>query len=64
MYIVEIKLHYTNMNEIHPFETLKEANLFLVNKGFIYDSGDEESDYWVLNQFTTAEVRLNKNKVL
>lgn len=62
MYKVEIIFHYTNMNEVHFFETLKEVNSFLFNKGFIYDSGDDEYDHWVYNQFTTAEVRLNKKE--
>lgn len=64
MYKVEIAFHYTVIHEIHFFETLKEANSFLLNKGFIYDSGDNEYDYWVYNQFTTAEVRLNKKEAI
>ncbi|MCL1696331.1 hypothetical protein [Lysinibacillus sp. BPa_S21] len=57
MYVVEINYHYSKMNELHIFDELKEANSFLFDKGFFYDSGDEEYDLWIYNQFTTAEVR-------
>jgi len=45
------------MNELHFFDELKEANSFLFNKGFYYDSGDEKYDLWIYNQVTTAEVK-------
>ena len=56
---VEITSQYTDKNNTYSFNTLKEANEFLVNNGFIYDSGDNDIDYWVHNQFTFAEVRTN-----
>lgn len=56
MYIVEIVYGYSELNELYFYDTLKEANSFLVDDGFIYDSSDEEFDYWVADQFTTATV--------
>ena len=58
MYRVEITLQYTGMNELHFFNTLKEANDFLISKGYFYDSGDDVSDLWVFSQFIFAEVTL------
>ncbi|MDC6267306.1 hypothetical protein [Lysinibacillus fusiformis] len=60
MLTVEITSQYNNKNNTYSFNTLKEANDFLVNNGFIYDSGEEDVDYWVQNQFTFAVVRTNE----
>lgn len=62
MLTVEITSQYNNKNNTYSFTTLKEANDFLVNNGFIYDSGDIDVDYWVHNQFTFAEVRINEEE--
>lgn len=62
MSTVEITSQYTNKNNTYSFNTLQEANDFLVNNGFIYDSGDKDVDYWVYNQFTFAEVRTNEEE--
>lgn len=62
MYKVEITTQYIDKNKVHSFKTLNEANNYLVGNGFIYDSGDEDNDYWTLNQFTFASVSLNREE--
>lgn len=62
MYVVEINFHYSDMSELHFFDSLKEANTYLLKEGFFYDSGDKDYDIWIYNQFITAEVSLNKGE--
>lgn len=38
------------------FETLKEANQYLVEKGYIFDSDDEYFSYWFYNKYNYATV--------
>lgn len=53
---VKIVFNYMNKFDEYDFNSMKEANKFLVKKGYIYDSEDEGVDIWSDGQFSYAEV--------
>lgn len=55
-YSVNINWSNLDYDEIHLFNSIKEANNYLVSKGYIYDSTDVHCDYWFYNQYTFATV--------
>lgn len=58
IYVVKIFVRYTKHEENHEFNTLTEANDFLVKQNFIFDDYDEEENihYWFEEQFTCATI--------
>lgn len=53
---VKIVFNYMNRFDQYEFNSMREANEFLVESGYIYDSDYEGVDIWSDGQFSYAEV--------
>lgn len=64
IFLVKILIRYTNHEEKHLFDTLVEANDFLIKQSFVFDDYDEEGSihYWSEGQFTYATIEESEIK--
>lgn len=55
MYLVTVYEEYVSVKK-YEFSSLVEANNFLYEEGFVYDSFDDEAHLWVCNDYVYGTV--------
>lgn len=60
MYKLIVEYHYTGEIKNYYFNTLYDAEKYLIEEGFTYDDYDEDDNvfYWTQGHFTYGELSL------